>query len=272
MMRLSLIALVMFLTSCSLNTAKNKYVLAEKLWNDGKYEAAVSEFEKVVGKDPSGPLGKQALYRAAMTQAFFLSQYSDAIRKFKLFLQVEGDTDQAWEAQKQIGLLFFEKLEQYDQAILHYRNLIKLKPDSAENAEFLYRIGKSFFFRSQFLEAISTYLDLVKRYPKSELAELAAYEIGVTYYTQGEQNPGDKVPGGKSYKDAIEAFQKFIKQYPNSNKIPEARFGIASCLEEMDQLEAAYHAFEALKKTYPSPNVIEIKLARIRDRKSQKTH
>jgi TolA-binding protein len=263
-----LIALVTSLTSCSLNTAKNKYVLAEKLWNDGKYEASVSEFEKVFAKDPNGVLGRQALYRAAMTQAFFLSQYADAVRKFNQFLLVEGETDQAWEAQKNIGIIYFEKLEQYDQAISHYSNLIKNKPAITDAAEFLFRIGKSHFFKWQFAEAVTTFQDVVKKYPKTEWAEQAAYETGVTYYTQGEQTPAE----AKAYKTAISSFQQFIKQYPNSKLVPEAHFGIASCFEEMDQLEAAYHAFEALKNTYPSPNVIEIKLARIRDRKSQKVH
>ena len=107
----------------------------------------------------------------------------------------------------------------------------------------------------------------------SPLAEKAAYEIGVTYYTRGEQrtdNEANRNLGPESYQDAIDAFEDFLKRYPKSELVPQARFGIASCLEEMDQLDAAYHAYESLRSTYPSPNVIEIKLARIRERKAQR--
>jgi TolA-binding protein len=69
----------------------------------------------------------------------------------------------------------------------------------------------------------------------------------------------------------MEAFTRFMKRYPQSTLIPDAKFGIASCLEEMDQLDAAYHAFEELRSTYPSPNVIEVKLVRIRERKDQRS-
>ena len=72
----------------------------------------------------------------------------------------------------------------------------------------------------------------------------------------------------ESYQEATEAYQAFIKKYPQSTLVPQARFGIASCLEELDQLDAAYQAYEALKDTYPSRNVIEIKLARIRERRA----
>ncbi|MGZ3687127.1 MAG: hypothetical protein ACXVBW_02430, partial [Bdellovibrionota bacterium] len=65
MVRWIALAAFLGLTACSVDSAKNHYVLAEKLWSDRKYQASVSEFEKVTAKDPHGKLGLQALYRAA---------------------------------------------------------------------------------------------------------------------------------------------------------------------------------------------------------------
>ena len=62
--------------SCGLNSSKSEYVMAEKLWTEGRYKAAVLEFEKVYNRDPKGKLGRQALFRAAMTRAYFLSPIS----------------------------------------------------------------------------------------------------------------------------------------------------------------------------------------------------
>ena len=75
----------------------------------------------------------------------------------------------------------------------------------------------------------------------------------------------------EAYQEAIDAYQKFLKAHPGSALAPEAQFGIASCLKELDQLDAAYHQYEALRGTYPSPKVIEVKLARIRERKMQRS-
>ncbi|MEK6579584.1 MAG: tetratricopeptide repeat protein [Bdellovibrionota bacterium] len=257
--------------ACSLNSAKNHYILAEKLWTDGKYAASVSEFEKVSQKDPRGSLGIQALYRAATTEAYFLSRFNDAVKKFKLFAEATTDLALAWEAQKQIGELLYAKMDLHDQTIEHYRDLLKANPQVDEAAEFTYRIAKSQFYLWQFDDATKTYQELIAKYPKAPQAERALYEIGVTYFTQGEQQPNKKVRGPEIYQEAIDSFEIFLKKYPQSTLAALARFGIASCLEELDQLDAAFHAYEALKKTYPSPRVIEIKLARIRERKAQRS-
>lgn len=258
------------LFACSSDSAKNRYLLAEKLWTDGKYASAVSEFEKVREKDPKSKLGMQALFRAAMTQNIYLAQYGEAVRNFKAFIATGGEETLAWEAQKQIGEILFSKTEQYDQAITHYRMLIKLKQDSQEVPEFNYRIGKSAFYLGRFDDAVSTFEELVNKFPTTPSAERAAYEIGIAFFTKGEQKRLNQPKAVSPYQTAIAAFRSFIQKYPTSNLIPEARFGIANCLEEVDQLDAAQQEYEAIKDTYPSPKVIQIKLIRIRERKSQR--
>jgi TolA-binding protein len=258
-------------TGCTVDSAKRHYVLAEKLWTDGKYAASVAEFEKVVAKDPHGKLGAQALLRGATTQALFLSQYSEAVRKLRQYVEASPDPSTTWEAQKEIGDLLYSKLEQYDQAVRHYQTLVQLRPDAPEVPEFMYREGRSYFFLNQFDDARKTYEQLIRQYPSSPWSEKGQMEIGQTLLTQGEQSGGRTI-AAETYRSAMAAFQSFIQKYPNSTQIPEAQFGVASCLEELDQLDAAYQAYEALRGKYPSKNVIEIKLARIRERKAQRSH
>jgi TolA-binding protein len=258
-------------TACTVDSAKRHYVLAEKLWTDGKYAASVAEFEKVVAKDPHGKLGAQALLRGATTQALFLSQYSEAVKKLRQYVEASPDPSTAWEAQKEIGDLLYSKLEQYDQAVKHYQTLIQLNPSAPEIPEFMYRVGRSYFFLGQFDDARKTYEQLIRQYPKSSWIEKAQLEIGQTLLTQGEQS-GGKSSATETYRSAMAAFQTFVQKFPSSPLVSEAQFGVASCLEELDQLDAAYQAYEALRGKYPSKNVIEIKLARIRERKAQRSH
>jgi TolA-binding protein len=260
------------LSACGLNSAKKQYVLAETLWTEGNYAASVNEFEKVHTRDPHGKLGLQALFRAATTQAFFLNQPQEAIKKYRLYAEVSSDPETSWEAQLQIGEILFMKLEQYDQAIQHYQTLFKIKPQDKDAPLFLFRIGKSQFFLKQFKEAVETWKQLAEKYPTSQYAEQASYEMGVAYYTRGEQSTDGKSAGAsnQSYHEAIRMFESFVKKYPTSKLIPQAKFGIASCLEELDDLDGAYRAYEALRSSYPSPNVITVKLVRIRERKAQR--
>lgn len=255
---------------CGLNSSKKEYILAERLWTDGKYRSAVAEFDKVYARDPKSRLGHQALFRAAMTQAYFLSQYEAAIEKFRTYTQVESDLPSVWEAQRQIGELLFSKLEHYNQAAAHYQALLKKSTlPSAEAPFFRYRIARSYFFLGRFDDALKEYQALIEGAPSSSYAEKAAYELGSTYFTRGEQL---QEKGGESYQKAMTAYKNFLKNYPKGDLVPQAKFGIASCLEEMDQLDRAYQAYEELKSTYPSPKVIQIKLARIKERQAQRNH
>ncbi len=254
------------LNGCSVDSASNHYLLAEKLWTDRKYSAAVAEFEKVIAKDPRSKLGQQASYRAAMTQYLFLSQYSDAIRKFKNFIENSTDLQLIWNAQLQIGEILFSKLDQFDQAIQHYQALLKSNSTAPEAPEFYYRIGKSQFYLFQFKDAVNTYSELIRRFPHSKWAEKADFEIGVTHFTRGEHRSDTADDGKAAYELAKQNYEKFIKHYPKSELVPQAHFGIASCLEELDRLDDAFDAFQELKKNYPSPQVVEVKLSRIQQR------
>jgi TolA-binding protein len=267
--------LAFVLTACTVDSAKRHYVLAEKLWTDGKYAASVAEFERVVAKDPHGKLGAQALLRGATTQALFLSQYTDAVKKLRQYVDASPDPATTWDAQKEIGELLYSKLEHYSDAIKHYQNLLLLRPACPETPEFLYRIGRSYYFLGQFDESRKNYEHIIKDYGSDAQgnvwAEKASFELGETELTHGEQAGGHGA-GTENYRTAMNDFQKFIDKYPQSALIPQAKFGVASCLEELDQLDAAYQAYEAIRDKYPSRNVIEIKLARIRERKAQRSH
>ncbi len=258
-----LLLLILFV-SCSRDYLSNHYLLAEKFWLDGKYSAAVSEFEKVINKDPHGKLGLQATYRAAVIQFIFLSQFPEAIQNFKIYSREGTDSQHVLASQNHVGEILFSKLEQYDQVIVHYRDLLQKNHLDARTPEFLFRIAKSYFFLFRFSDSVSTYRDLIKKYPQSTWAERAGFEIGVSYFTSGE-----RLVRLEAYREAMGAYEQFIQQYPNSYYVPEARFGVASCLEELDQMEEAMNVYLALRDVYPSESVIEMKVSRIKERLAQ---
>jgi TolA-binding protein len=261
-------------TACTVGSIKNHYLLAESLWMKGKFEAAVVEFEKAAQKGPQSKVGLQALLRAATTQMFYLSQYREALKNLKLFIERSEDASEVWKAKKQIGELLFSKLEHYGAAIEHYRFLLTQKPTEAEAAGFLYRIGRAQFFLWKFEQAIQTFEQVVLLYPGSSWAEKAQFDRAETLFTQAGQTTkeGVVIKKGEPYAEAMRAYEAFLKSKPKSALVPQAEFGVASCLEEMDQVEAAYQKYLLLLKNYPSPRVIQIKLGRIAERKRQQNH
>ncbi len=262
------------LCGCGYDSPKSRFLLAERLWSDGKYSAAVLEFERVHSKDPRGRLGLQALFRAALTQTLYLGQHVEAIRKLRIVAEGSHDPQLGAEARKQVGEILFSRMENYELAITHYGSLLVATPGlrlvMEDQAEFRIRVGRGHFYLSRFKEAVEAFQVVRGLFPGTPQAEQALFEIGLCHYTQGEQSPGGQQKGSAVYRTAIEIFEKFIRDYPKSARVPEAKFWIASSHEELDLLDQAYREYEAIRHQYPSPSVVEIKLSRIKERKSQR--
>jgi len=265
--RITFIIMAVVAMGCSVGSAKKHYLLAEKLWTSGHYESAEKEFLKVIKNDPGSKLGHKALFRVAMTQTIFLKRHADAIENFIRFIEIEPNHPSAWSARLQIGEILYSKLRKHREAIIQYRKILRLNPEISQAAELQFRIAKSHFFLMDFQKAIDLYRVVMRDYKKSRWAEQAAFEIGISYFTGGGEETGKT----DWFNHSVKAYNKFIKKYPDSKLIPQARFGIAACLEEQELLSKAYERFAELKGVYPSPNVIEIRLARIRERMKQKS-
>ena len=252
---------IFILQGCSANQAKKHFVLAEQLWTDHKYAAAILEFEKVYQREPRTKLGQTALYRAAMTQALFLKQYPEALEKLKMFVQLSTDLPLVWKVQLEMGEIFYSNIESYDQALSHYQEMVLKQPLAPEVPELLFRMAKSEFFLFRFDQALQRFQNLIHRYPHSLWAEKALLEVGITYFTRGENQRKSS-----DFNLAIQAYQSFIQQFPKSELAAQARFGIASCYEELDRQSEALALYLSLEKNYPSPGVIQIKIARLKKR------
>jgi len=248
--------------ACTPQSSRSHYVLAEKLWSDRKYQASVQEFEKAYAKDPQSLIGKEALYQAGLTQCLFLSQYEEAIAKFKLYIANHEPSERTWGAKLQIGEILF-KTEQYRLAMAHYRSLLEDASHPEEAPKFLFFIGKSAFYLFDFELAISTYEKLIARFPDSSFAKKAEFEIAVTYYMQGERRTLARGGAEFLYQKAKKKYEQFIQKYPESTFLAEAQFGVASCLEALGHLEEAIAIYQNIQSLYPSRHVIESKIKRI---------
>lgn len=268
--KISILFFLIF-SACTIDRPEKHYILAERLWADEKYSEAVREFDKVTQKDPRGRLGLQALFRSAMTDTLFLSEHLRAIQKLKLYIDQSRSEEMIWEANKQIGEIFYTSLQHYGPAAEHYQALFEKpkKIPEAERGPLIFRLAKSLFYSGKFQEATVAYRLILKDYPNTPLAEKASFEIGVCHFTRGEQQPGGPEFTG-AYREAISAYEEFLAKYPKSALAVQARFGIAGALEELDRLDEAFAKYHELKNLYPQPQVIQIKLIRIRERIAQR--
>jgi len=269
--RALLLGVFLGFVGCTSQNPRDRFLLAEKLWQEKNYAAAVGEYEKVVQKDPSSDLGVEAAYRAATTQTLFLNEHLLAMKKLNRLIEVNREHRLAHPANRLIGEILFSKLEQYEQSIQQYEKMLVLYPDDPAKDEYTYRIGKSLFHLLRFDDSIRTFRIVIEKYPVSESAKLARFAIGVSEQTKGHQLQGKEARLAQdAFKLAVKEYGEFIRLYPADPLVLDAKFETGNCLEELDQVDAAYGQFEEILEKYPNRKVVELKLRRIRDRKSQK--
>jgi len=112
----------------------------------------------------------------------------------------------------------------------------------------LYDVNMDLYRKEKYEEAIVGFKNFLRKYPKSKLADNAAFWIGESYMAL------------KQYEQAILAFQKVMKKYPRGNKVPNALLRQALAFYELNDKTSAKLLLRKLIKKYPKSN--EAKIAR----------
>ncbi len=87
---------------------------------------------------------------------------------------------------------------------------ITVAPDNGEGPTTMYQAAYRDYQRGNYDLAISGFREFVSKYPKSDLADNAAYWIGESLYSQ------------KKYHEAIQQFDSVVSSFPSSEKVPSA--------------------------------------------------
>jgi TolA-binding protein len=242
------------LFACNANSPENKFFLAEKLLEDKKYDAAISEFQTIVEKSPYSPIGIESQLKVAQIQHLYLGRAQEAISAYRELLKRVKDPKQQREIEKVLADLQFQSVQDYDQAIASYKKLIQ-EDGFKEDAEALYfRLGRSLFLNAKFDDAVKMFDTQKERFPSGALFWKAELEAANSLSAKGNCT------------EAIKRFDKVITEGKEESKVL-AIFSKASCLEEQDELDSAYELFSSIKSTYPSPTVVELKMQKIKRRK-----
>jgi soluble lytic murein transglycosylase len=118
--------------------------------------------------------------------------------------------------------------------------MLRAQAEYPELADYAVSIlADHYFSKARYTQAAALYQQVVERYPKSSLAERAAYQRARALLASSFALP------------AIEAFENFLKDHPRSEFAPDSGVGLGrALLADARPVEAA-RAFRAVSVTYP---------------------
>ncbi|MDZ4787917.1 MAG: outer membrane protein assembly factor BamD [Blastochloris sp.] len=100
-----------------------------------------------------------------------------------------------------------------------FETVVKNAPYGPLAPQALFKIGLARENQKKWSDAISSYNKLIDKYPGSDVADDAQYQIGYAWYQAASQPEYDQSAAQKS----IEAFQDFMVRFPNSEKLSQAQ-------------------------------------------------
>ncbi len=180
----------------------------------GEYGLALEEQRRLLSQiaDQDALKGSDQLTIAGIY--FNQREYEKALRLLEDFVSRNPQSPQVPSALFQLGSCYY-RLRYYQQAIESWTRLVDRYPENPQVPEAIFKIAETQFGLEDYGSALLTYGESIKR--GGERAKEALFQTANCYYNM------------KQTQEAIDAYQKYIDQYPDDPKAADALEGIQLC-------------------------------------------
>jgi TolA-binding protein len=215
------------------------YWEAESMYEVRKYDESVETFQKFLDMPdaPETNIYNYANYALAYA-AFYGEKYRTAATYFQKFLDGdEKDANTENDAITRLGDSYFV-LKNYGKALEYYNRIIERHSQGEDYA--LFQRGMIQGLQSAPGTKIGTLTDVLSKFPKSDYADDASFEIAYTYYLQ---NDTLKAKSG---------MLDMIQKYPTSSYVPRALVTIGLIDFNAGSDDLAIESFKRVVQDYAS--------------------
>jgi TolA-binding protein len=219
--------------------ALTTYWMAESMYEVRKYTESVNNFEKFLSMPEAKEtdVANYANYALAYA-AFGDEQYKKAANYFEKFLRGNTkDKNTENDAISRLGDSYFV-LKSYSNALENYNRIIAQQSQGQDYA--LFQRGNIQGLQGSLDTKIATLNDVLNRFPNSDYADDAAFEIAYTYFLKNN--------GARAKSD----LQAMIQKYPRSSYIPRALTTIGLIDYNSGNDDEAVASFKRVVQDYSS--------------------
>lgn len=213
---------------------------ANALVEQKQFDAARRELQNIMSRDASMTYAPLAHLRIADTYVME-KEYDAAVNEFRRFLEFYPAHKYAPYAQYQIGMIYFDRIEDAERgqdaarkAVQEFEKLNRQYPrnpyreslvyyiEAARNtiAEHIFLVGNFYFRKDSYEAAVNRYLQLLEEYPDFKKREEVLYRISVGYAKTGDTERARK------YLDML------LSEYPESEFAEKAKKELADSEDE----------------------------------------
>ena len=220
-------------------TTEAFYVRAEANYRLRNYKACEQDLTSFFSR-PDAKRSKNysiARYLQGYTH-FSQNKYDKAREAFSVYIDAALATEPTYaDALNRIGDCYFNA-RQFAQAITYYSQVAKQQASGADYA--LFQKGYALGLQHKYTDKISVLRELVKRYPKSDYADDAVYEIARAQLQKDDE------------RGAIGTYEQLLASYPHSALARKASLERAMLYRNLGQNQEAITAYRQTIEKYPA--------------------
>jgi outer membrane protein assembly factor BamD len=211
--------------------AKASLQAARNLESQEAYKDALDAYRSITRRWPLSSVAGEAQFKVGLMlekRAEFWAAYK-AYQVVVTKYPASQFFDLAIERQFSIGNLYLAGepqklwkiplLPSMDKTVEIFETVVKNAPYGSLAAQAIFKTGLAREKQKKWSESISAYNKLMDKYPGSDFADDAQYQIGYAWYQAASEPDYDQSAAQKS----IEAFQDFMVRFPNSEKVAQAQ-------------------------------------------------
>jgi outer membrane assembly lipoprotein YfiO len=256
---------------------------ARNLFEAGKYAEARDSFEKIHTTFKKNTLALKSFFYYAEC-LFHLKNYYAAHKAYRKILDMAptfGRIKDVAEREYEIARILLDGVDpEFARDIL--ADLLRGYPYESFSDDAYYWVAVSYHREGEYEDAVDTYNEILAKYPRSNWAEVAAFNIGrccLARYKGMDYDPGPLIRAKNNLK-------RFIELFGSSGHVPEARKLIAKIDVELagkelktalfylreDKPESARIYLDSILRNYPgtpAAKTAEQELKRINEKKDK---
>src|ERR1700746_563157 len=211
--------------------AEEQYKSAQRYEAQGDYKRAGASYRLVVRRFPRSDIAPTAQFRSGqmlekegkLQRAFY--EYQGLVEKyprspdFDAALQAEYNIGKAYLDGKRVDVYGVPTVPSMGKAQEMFHKILTNAPYGKIAPLAQYGIGQALEKTGAIAATVTAYQQILDRYPNSDVAPNAMYQIGYVYFQASRTTGYDQTAAIR----AQEAFEDFLLRYPNSEKVPQAQ-------------------------------------------------
>ena len=232
------------------NRAFALYYLAYSHFRRGLWVRARETFSGLATQYPGSDVVGEARYQVA--ECYYNErQYDQALQAYGRLLQQHPDSPYAQDALYNSAWCQFQ-LERDEEAIAALGQVVRRFPRSDYAPDAQFTIGDYHYNRKEYDLAKEAYLQVIERFPENPRAQQARqliHELGQITSFQAYQE-AVVLFDDKKYLAAIEAFERIIEQYPDTDVVVGSWANIGASYEQLSRWGEALKIYNTVIELY----------------------